>query len=697
MGPVEKAQRERFLVIQARIQLDLANWDRHATDGYVQGLKRCRRAVQAAYQIKACASRAAPNYDSTLREANSIRATAFSTKASIFIGMSRFTDAVHALQRTMHFCPNPASAFLLASCYKRLGDPRSAIPIYSSILESKQSAIQFATYIQLGKSLSCVGQHALAVQCYQDARKRFPNEVDESQVWHFHMGEFLGNLKHYATAIPYIARALELKALSKPLSQRAETDSSLSEEILEDEDEGTRWLAHGLAVAYNALLCRRSVAQEYFHQLSVACNHELDVIAAAFVPYQTLLVETSVPLAVTIAKKAAQDFVDAAQLIPSTLLTPLMPSCSNRKLRIGYVSSDFNRHCIGDLLLHVFQYHKTFEVFAFSTSNIEEDSHQLMFRERVDHFIDISIMSNTEAVSLIRSHRIDVLVDLNGYTQGSRTLIFALRSARLQISWLGYPATSGGEFMDMIVVDPGLIGEREQFTEKLFVMPFTYQANSYRTTYANLTLIPQLGNASDWFDFVNLNRLEKIDEGTLQTWIRILKRVPTARLRLLASPTEAVEEIQKDLKEVESQIIWELPCSPGEHMLRLSRAHVLLDTHLYNSHTSASDALWAGLPVLTFPGPRMHSRVAASLVAAVGCADTMRVASFEEYEERAVDWALNPSTYARVREALHRNRDTCPLFRTDLWVRDFERGLAEVVNQQSHKSLEDFFVPADDG
>lgn len=743
LGFVECGEVRRFCLIQAGIHCDLANWQRQQQQQISEtearkALSHCNRALQLIFQCYHLMSKKkkfrtrvhrkrqrdgsiSPNrsFQDDQKRSNclerasdhlfvleTLKAEAYVLKSRVFIATNRYQLAIDALQKALCIFFDPAIVFLLASCHKRLGNSRDAIPLFSSIL-SYQFKFQFASYLHLGKCLSCVGQNEAAIRCYENSRTKFFRDTNQSALWHFHFGEFLGNLKLYSAALPYIMEALRLFFCTKSQvyllpEERVQEGLFSPYDQPFDEEEGPRWLAYGLAISYNSLLCKRKTAANIFYQLQNYCNFDETLIACAFVPYQSLLIDMSVSLAVNIAQNAAHDFELAATFAVSNDLTlsqkQILMKCEffpeitlKHRPRIGYVSSDFNRHCIGDLLLHVFRYHKSFEVFAFSTSNTE-DSHQHQIKTSVDYFFNISALNCTEAAFLIRSFDIDVLVDLNGYTQGCRTLLFALRCARLQISWLGYPGTSGASFIDMIVVDPFIISaSREQFTEKLFVMPYTYQVNSHRTTFSSLAIQPEI--VCDFFNFVNYNRLEKIDEGILQTWIRILKRSPRARLHLLASPVEAVAGIKTELADVENQIIWAQPCSPENHMVRLSQAHALLDTHIYNSHTSASDALWAGVPIITYPGVRMHSRVAASLVTAIGCGSTMIVESFDQYEDRAVFWAQNLDAYDHVRKQLCANRESKALFRPDLWIQDFENGLSTVLEKPE---VADVFVLSGD-
>jgi protein O-GlcNAc transferase len=278
----------------------------------------------------------------------------------------------------------------------------------------------------------------------------------------------------------------------------------------------------------------------------------------------------------------------------------------------------------------------------------------------------------------VRSARdaIDILVDMKGYTGESRPEIFALRAAPIQVSYLGYPGSMGAAFIDYIVADRHVIpdADRRWFSERVVRMPWSYQVNDDRQPTAEET--PSrlaCGLPASGFVFCSFNKHYKIDRALFDAWMRILGAVPGSVLWLLGGHGEKRLRQAAGARGIDpARLVFAGKQPKPEHLARHRLADLFLDTHHVNAHTTAADALWVGLPLLTAPGPSFAGRVAASLLHAVGMPE-LAAPDLAAYERRAIELARAPAELANLRARLDAARRTSPLFDTARFARDLER------------------------
>jgi len=350
------------------------------------------------------------------------------------------------------------------------------------------------------------------------------------------------------------------------------------------------------------------------------------------------------------------------------------------RIRIGYLSADFHNHPTMHLARGLFRRHdrKKFAVLAFSLGADDGSDYRKNLLHDVDDFIDISSATSLEAAQRIREARIDVLIDLKGYTLGGRPEVLALRSAPVQLTWLGYPATTGAGLADYAVVDRIVAPDPEAFGEKLIWMPDCYQVNDQSQEIAEVA-----ANRSA-FDlppestvYACFNQAYKIERVFFDVWMRVLKRVPESVLWLYRSNvwSEATLRHEAELRGVNpDRLIFSDAVSKSLHLARLRCADLALDTGLINAHTGASDALWAGVPLLTCPGTGFPARVAASVLSAAGLADLI-CPTMEDYEELAVELGMRRGRLGAMKEKLWQDRKRLPLFDTERFVRNLENAI----------------------
>jgi predicted O-linked N-acetylglucosamine transferase (SPINDLY family) len=346
------------------------------------------------------------------------------------------------------------------------------------------------------------------------------------------------------------------------------------------------------------------------------------------------------------------------------------------------------------LIAGVFEQHdrKRFEVHALSFGRPDGSETRARLEKGAEHFIDIGDKPDIEVARRLRERNIDIAIDLTGFTKDRRTGIFALRAAPIQVSYLGYPGTMGTDYIDYIIADRVVIPEEEKrhYAEKLVYLPDTYQCNDSKRRIENTTLTrTEAGLPLDGFVFCSFNNNFKIRPEMFDIWMRLLSMVEGSVLWLPEANAAAVRNLRREavLRGVDEKRLVFAPrlASVEDHLARLRLADLFLDTLPYNAHTTASDALWAGLPVLTCMGATFAGRVAASLLKAIGLPE-MVTHSLAEYEAQALDLARNPARLAEVKSKLLRHRSTHPLFDTVRFTRHLEMAYTRMVER--HRSGE---------
>jgi predicted O-linked N-acetylglucosamine transferase (SPINDLY family) len=366
------------------------------------------------------------------------------------------------------------------------------------------------------------------------------------------------------------------------------------------------------------------------------------------------------------------------------------PVSSVERLKVGYVSADFRNHPTAHLISGLFRAHdrERFEVCIYALCRDDGSAYYQQIKLNADRFTDLTGMSNTEAATRINADGIHVLVDLMGYTAYARTEIFALQPAPVQVSYLGYPGTIGASFIPYIIADPVVLPETLQpyFTEQPVYLPECYQVNDREQTIATTGIVRKdEGLPETGMVFCCFNKPSKFDPVMFSVWMRILQQVPGSVLWVLASKPDVAINLQREAESrgiAGERLIFAERLPKDRHLERHRLADLFLDTHIYNAHTTASDALWAGLPVLTGIGQTFQARVAASLLQAIEMPELI-THSLEEYESLAVQLATHPAELAALREKLTHHRLRTPLFDTERFARHLERAFELMWNRYS--------------
>jgi predicted O-linked N-acetylglucosamine transferase (SPINDLY family) len=355
------------------------------------------------------------------------------------------------------------------------------------------------------------------------------------------------------------------------------------------------------------------------------------------------------------------------------------------RIRVGFVSADFRTHATSMLLVQTLERldRGRFELTLYSHGPDDRSPLRARMVAAVDHFVDCSTMNTPEQAARIRADGIALLVDMSGYTQSSRLSVFALRPAPVQALWLAYPSTTGSDFIDYLIGDPLLtpMAHAEDFSEQLVQLPVCYEPTDEQREHPEPAERAACGLPEDAFVYACFNQSYKITEEVFSRWCRILHQVPGSVLWLLVPQAEIQAALHQRAAErgiAAERVIFAPFVTPTEHLARLPQADLFLDTFPYGAHTTCSDALWMGLPVLTQTGRSFSARVAGSLLNAVGLPE-LAVDNAEDYETLAVRLAQDHEALADIRDHLWDNRRDLPLFDNQRFTAEFGAVLERMV------------------
>jgi predicted O-linked N-acetylglucosamine transferase (SPINDLY family) len=349
---------------------------------------------------------------------------------------------------------------------------------------------------------------------------------------------------------------------------------------------------------------------------------------------------------------------------------PLSPRRPQRreKIRVGYVSADFHRHATSFLMAQLFEQHdrQRFEIYAYSHGRDDGSAVRARIQAACDHFVDAQRMTVSAMARQIQDDGIDILIDLKGYTQDARPALFAYRAAPVQAAYLGFPGTSGAESIDYIIGDPWVtpMEHAAHYSEKIAQLPGCYQCNDGTRPVPVAPSRSSQGLPEDALVLCGFNQPYKISPEVFDVWCRVLQQVPAAVLWLLEWHPQAPNALRREAmaRGVDpSRLIFAPTVTQEVHLNRIGCADLFIDTWPCNGHTTASDMLWAGVPVITFSGRTFASRVAGSLLKSIGL-DDMVLGSEAEYQELVVALVQDRDRLERLKAEVCRRRSEAKLF-----------------------------------
>jgi protein O-GlcNAc transferase len=357
-----------------------------------------------------------------------------------------------------------------------------------------------------------------------------------------------------------------------------------------------------------------------------------------------------------------------------------------RRIRVGYASSDFCHHATMLLMIGVFEHHDRaqFEIFAYDYSKPDESDYRKRFLDAVEHRIDISNMTDADAAARIAEDELDILIDLKGHTGWARPGIMAWRAAPVQATYLGFPGSMGTKSVDYQITDRFVTPDSSEpfFDEALCRLPHSYQSNDRKRPNPGVQATrADFGLPEDAVVFCSFNQSYKIDRNTFDVWMRVMREVPNSVLWLLDLAEETKANLRAGAEKAgidPGRLFFSGFAAPDQHIARLKLADAALDTLIYNGHTTTSDALWAGLPVVTAHGKHFASRVTESLLNAVNLPELVGQDQ-DEMVRIAVRVGQDAAYRKQLREHIRVAMDTAPLYDTERFTRNFEEAIRLMV------------------
>jgi protein O-GlcNAc transferase len=567
-------------------------------------------------------------------------ADAFNNRGVALLGMRRFDEALACYDRAIALRPDYAEAFSnRADVFNKMNRPHDAMTNCESAIRLKPN---FAvSYNNRGVAFNNLKRLDEAVESFRQAIALKPDYADAFN----NRGKVFGQMGRLEEALACYETATALKPNLNYLM--------------------------GDLLHTKMQLCDWRHFEGHSSQLisALAEGH------AASVPLPLLAISAG---PADQLKCAAQYVAQECLASPVTLWRG--ERYGHDRIRVAYVSSDLREHPVAMLMAGVFEQHdkSRFETIAISLGGSPQDRMSERLKAAFDRFVDAREQSDHEIAALLRDLEVDIAVDLNGFTGDGRLSIFAERPAPVQVNYLGYAGTLGRNCWDYILADRFVIpdGAQGDYAEQVVHLPGSFMAtDDGRKISAQVPSRRDAGLPEDGFVFCCFNNSYKITPDVFDVWMRLLKAIEGSVLWLSVSQASAIENLRAEASRRgisgERLVFAARVKSNEDHLARLKLADLFLDTLYYNAHTTACDALWAGLPILTCPGQTFASRVAGSLLSAAGLPELI-TRSLEEYEALALTLAREPARLKSIKEKLTAQRETCALFDTARFTRQIE-------------------------
>ena len=567
--------------------------------------------------------------------------------------LGQFDEAVLSLKKAISINPGYVDAhYNLAIMYKDIGQLDKAVQSYKKTIEINPDFAE--AHNNLGNIYRVLGQSEDALKSYKKAIEINPDFAEAYR----NLGNSFRRLKLREDALNCFENARRIKP---------EMD-----------------FIWGDVMISRMQLCIWDDLSELTNQLIQKINNNENVIA----PFPLLPLIDDPKL----SKKNAELF--SKKIYPkSKLMSPIPLYRRHQKIRIGYFSGDFREHPLAYLTAGLYEAHdrEHFEIHAFSLGPDTKDAMNLRIKAGVDHFHHVQSKSHKEIVELARSLEIDIAVDLAGLTAKSRTDVFAMSAAPIQLSYIGWLGTMGADYYDYLIADSVMIPEENQkyYTEKIVYLP-SFQVNDSKDLPPDIVLTRKdVGLPEEGFVFCCFNNTYKFTPTTFDSWARILGKVDKSVLIVYANNDLSKTNLTKEIVQrgvAADRLIFGDSLDRPKYLARYRVADLFLDTQPYNAGTTASDALKMGLPMLTLKGQSYQSRMGASILNAVNLPELIANTP-EEYEATAIEIATNPDKLKAIKKKLARNLSEAPLYNTVLFTKNLETAYTEMY-EKYHKGLE---------
>jgi len=617
----------------------------------------------------------------------------YSNLGLILLDLKRFEEALDIFARALKIKPD------FAEVYNNRGLALRELKRFEEALDSFACALRikpdFAeVYSNRGNTLRELNRFEEALDSFARALKIRPDFAEAYN----NRGLILLDLKRFEEALDSFAGALKIR----PDFAEVYNNRGLALQELKRFEEALDSYAHALMVSPD---CDWAYGN-WLHMKMLLCdwsNFDSQIADLAAKIQQAKKTTPPFPVlalidCLSLQRQAAETWV-REKCPPSRLLPAIAKRARRERIRVGYFSGDYRNHPVSFLTAEMLERHdrSRFEVIAFSFGPDTQDKMRRRMERAFDRFIDVRGKSDLDIVQMARSMELDIAVDLGGFTEGCRPNLFALRAAPLQVSYLGYLATLGAAYMDYLIANTTIIPPEHQwhYAEKIIYLR-TYQANDSKRVISDKRFSrEELGLPRTGFVFCCFNASYKIVPEIFDCWMRILRQVEDSVLFLLADNVTAQRNLMKEAVKkgvAADRLVFGQRLPVPEYLARYRTADLYLDTLPYNAGTTASDALWAGLPVLTRMGESFAARVAASLLNDIGLPELV-TSTQEQYEATAIELASNPGRLAEIKDRLRRNRLEMPLFDTEGFTRHLENAYTQIYERyQADLSPEHIYV-----
>ena len=586
----------------------------------------------------------------------------------------KLDEAIEVYEKAIGLKPDHSLAYNnMGNALKEQGKLDEAIEAYTDALSIKPD--HATAHNNMGNALRAQGKKDKAIGAYTKALAIKPDYADAYN----NMGNALKEQGKLDEAIEAYTDALSIKPdhvmaynnIGDALQRQGKLDEAIGayEKALSIE-------SHHVSARANKLYCLALVCDWSSLDIEKPRVEELGIVEDSILPF------TMIPLEDAPDRHRLRSELYARETYPNRALTlPEMPREKSNRLRIGYFSADFKEHPVAYLIAKVLEQHNRdkFEVFGYCLDGNPQTELRQRLINSFDYFADLNGLSDKDAALMARQDRLDIAIDLTGYTNGNRSGIFAYRAAPIQINYLGFPGTSGADYMDYIIADNYLIpdGSRHFYTEKPIYLPHTYMPTDNTRKFSKKPIDRgSLGLPEDAFIICCFNNNYKITSSEFDIWMRVLNKVENSILWLRSSNYWSEENIKKEAEKRKidpDRIVFADRVPMDEHLTRQRFADLFVDTFNFNAHTTATEALWAGLPVVTKPGHGFAARVAGSLLNAVGLSELI-TDSENEYEALILNLATDKEKLSNIKKKLAANRLSEPLFDTEKYTIHLEDG-----------------------
>jgi len=560
-----------------------------------------------------------------------------------------------------------------------------AINLYQVWLAHNQSPVVFVVWFNLAVALADTSALADAEHAYRQAIGFKPDFVHA----HLNLGTLLERQERKEEALSQWRFILKFAAYELPADKSlyVMTLNNLGRllEIIKQFQEAEQMIERSLVLDPQ----QPAALQHWVHLRQKQCEWPVYKPLNG-VSHEDVLLATS-PLAMLSESNDPRLQLTVAQnFVKNRVNTQVQPLSGGKrwehsKLRVGYFSSDFSLHPVSLLTAELFELHdrQNVEVYGFCWSPEDGSALRKRVERAMDHFVRIADMSDEEAARCIQSHEIDVLIDLQGLTAGSRPNVLSYRPAPVQITYLGFPGTTALPSIDYVIADRFVLPENlaSFFTEKPLYMPQVFQVSDRQRKVGVRPSRADCGLPEDVFVFCSFNNNYKFTAAVFEVWMRILHRVPDSVLWLLADNPWAQTNLQATAAEhgvAPDRLVFAPRVAPADYLARYQLADLFLDTFPFNAGTTANDALWMAVPILTIAGNTFASRMAGSLLQAVGLPELITT-GLQDYEDAAVSLAQDKSKVVALKQHLQKCRENAPLFNTRQFVRDLETQLMKLA------------------